>query len=93
MSASYLETGNKLIRGEPATETRLFSRGFWQCEVGALRDQGATAARGRHTAGTVVVSATNLSGQFLDDPHAYQWVLSHPETEIPGHSLFRFQSA
>lgn len=28
--------------------------------------------------GTVVISATSLSGQYQNDPNAYRWVLDHP---------------
>ena len=40
--------------------------------------------------GTVVVSATNLSGQLLDDPNGYHWLLQYPAT-ILDHSLYVFQ--
>jgi 4-amino-4-deoxy-L-arabinose transferase-like glycosyltransferase len=40
--------------------------------------------------GTVVVSATNLSGQLLDDPNSYHWLLQYPST-ILDHSLYVFQ--
>jgi 4-amino-4-deoxy-L-arabinose transferase-like glycosyltransferase len=43
--------------------------------------------------GTVVVSATHLSGQLLDDPHGYQWTLQYPEKEILDHSLHVFEIA
>jgi hypothetical protein len=41
--------------------------------------------------GTVIVSATNLSGQFLADPQSYQWLLKQKRTEILDHSLYVFQ--
>jgi 4-amino-4-deoxy-L-arabinose transferase-like glycosyltransferase len=37
--------------------------------------------------GTVVVSATHLSGQLLDDHNGYHWALQYPEKEILDHSL------
>ena len=40
--------------------------------------------------GTVVVSATNLSGQLLDDPNGYHWLLQYP-AKILDHSLYVFQ--
>jgi Dolichyl-phosphate-mannose-protein mannosyltransferase len=40
--------------------------------------------------GTVVVSATNLSGQLLDDPNSYHWLLQYP-AQILDHSLYVFQ--
>lgn len=41
--------------------------------------------------GTVVVSATHLSGQLLDDPNGYHWVYQYPETAILDHSLHVFK--
>ena len=41
--------------------------------------------------GTVVVSATNLSGQFLTDPEQYHWLLQQKPVEILDHSLYVFQ--
>ena len=41
--------------------------------------------------GTVIVSATHLSGQLLDDPNGYHWALQYPETEILNHSLHVFK--
>jgi len=42
------------------------------------------------TSGTVIVSATNLSGQFLADPQSYRWLLQQERTEILDHSLYVF---
>jgi hypothetical protein len=41
--------------------------------------------------GTVVVSATHLSGQLLDDPNGYHWALQYPEVAMLDHSLHVFQ--
>jgi 4-amino-4-deoxy-L-arabinose transferase-like glycosyltransferase len=41
--------------------------------------------------GTVVVSATHLSGQLLDDPDSYRWVTQYPEVAILDHSLHVFK--
>jgi len=41
--------------------------------------------------GTVIVSATNLSGQFLQDPQGYRWLLNRQPTEILDGSLYVFQ--
>ena len=43
-----------------------------------------------HVTGTVVVSATNLSGQLLDDPNGYHWLLQYP-AKILDHSLYVFE--
>jgi len=42
------------------------------------------------TSGSVIVSATNLSGQFLADPQSYRWLLQQERTEILDHSLYVF---
>jgi hypothetical protein len=41
--------------------------------------------------GTVIVSATNLSGQYLKDPTSYRWLLQHAPATILNHSLYVFQ--
>ncbi len=41
--------------------------------------------------GTVIVSATNLSGQYLAEPERYRWVLERKPVKILDHSLYVFQ--
>jgi len=41
--------------------------------------------------GTVIISATYLSGQSLPDPNGYHWVLQYPTTFILNHSLHVFE--
>lgn len=41
-------------------------------------------------AGTIVVSATHLSGQYLTDPAAYRWLLRYPRKAILDHTLYVF---
>jgi len=45
---------------------------------------------GERASGTVVVSATQLSGQLRPDPQAYRWVLRYPLKAVLGHSLLVF---
>jgi len=40
--------------------------------------------------GTVIVSVTNLSGQFLANPQSYSWLLQQERTEILDHALYVF---
>lgn len=40
--------------------------------------------------GTIIVSATNLSGQYLKNPAAYRWLLSRSASQILDGSLFVF---
>jgi hypothetical protein len=56
----------------------------YHLDVQPLReDQRAT--------GTVVVSATHLSGQLLRRPGSYKWLLQYPRTAILNHTLHVFQ--
>jgi len=41
--------------------------------------------------GTVVVSATHLSGQLLKNPDSYHWLLAYPRKTILNHSLYVFE--
>ena len=45
----------------------------------------------QHVSGTVVISATNLSGQFLADPERYRWLLQQKPLAILDHSLYVFR--
>ncbi|HEV2697945.1 MAG TPA: glycosyltransferase family 39 protein [Terriglobales bacterium] len=44
-----------------------------------------------HATGIIVVSATNLAGEYLKDPNAYKWLLGSPRTAILDHSLYVFR--
>jgi hypothetical protein len=46
-----------------------------------------------HPAGTVIVSATHLSGQLLKDHRAYRWLLPYPRKAILNHTLYVFDMA
>lgn len=45
---------------------------------------------GDRPAGTVVVSATHLSGELLQDHHAFRWLLAYPRKTILNHTLHVF---
>jgi 4-amino-4-deoxy-L-arabinose transferase-like glycosyltransferase len=45
----------------------------------------------KNVSGTVVVSATNLSGQYLADPEKYRWLLQQKPVAILDHSLYVFE--
>jgi dolichyl-phosphate-mannose--protein O-mannosyl transferase len=69
---------------------------MWLAYFGSVDPKvyGVTArplAENIRVSGTVVVSATNLSGQFLRDPRGYRWLLQYPRTEILDHSLYVFK--
>lgn len=44
-----------------------------------------------HPHGTVVVSATHLSGELLKDHYAYRWLLQYPVKTILNHTLYVFE--
>ena len=55
---------------------------------------GVTArplAEQERTTGTVIVGATQLSGQYLHDPAAYRWLLQYPVGEVLDHSMYVFR--
>jgi hypothetical protein len=41
--------------------------------------------------GTVIVSATNLSGQYLAEPESYRWLVEQKPVEVLDHSLYVFK--
>jgi dolichyl-phosphate-mannose--protein O-mannosyl transferase len=45
----------------------------------------------KRVSGTVIVSATNLSGQYLAEPERYRWLLEQKPVKILDHSLYVFQ--
>ena len=45
----------------------------------------------QRVSGTVIVSATNLSGQYLAEPESYRWLLEQKPVEVLDHSLYVFQ--
>jgi hypothetical protein len=49
-------------------------------------------AENQRVAGTVVVSATHLTGSFLRDPAGYQWLLRYPRKAILNHTLHVFDT-
>jgi hypothetical protein len=46
---------------------------------------------GERVSGTVVIGATDLSGQYLPDPAGYRWVTKYRLKAILNHSLFVFE--
>lgn len=41
--------------------------------------------------GTIVISATDLAGEYLRDPNGYRWVLHYPSAGILDHCLYVFR--
>lgn len=53
--------------------------------------QARSLAERQRVTGTVIVSSSNLAGQFLDDPAGYRWVLQYPRAGLLNHSLQIFR--
>jgi hypothetical protein len=47
-------------------------------------------AENQHVSGTVIVGATNLSGEYLSDPAAYRWLLHYGPPEVLDGCLYVF---
>ena len=52
--------------------------------------QAQALAPGERASGSVAVSLTNLSGQYLDDPQAYRWLLQYPVKAVVDRSIVVF---
>ena len=46
---------------------------------------------GERPTGTVIVSATHLSGELLRNPNEFHWLLAYPRKAILNHTLFVFE--
>jgi hypothetical protein len=44
-----------------------------------------------HPSGTVIVSATHLSGQLLNNHYAYRWLLQYPLKAVLDHTFYVFE--
>src|SRR5262249_44645951 len=49
-----------------------------------------TLQPGERPSGTVIVGATSITGQFLNDPASYHWLLRYPHSQMLNHSIFVF---
>jgi hypothetical protein len=63
---------------------------FGSVDPGIYGIKARPLGENERTSGTVIVSATNLSGQFLADSQSYRWLLQQERTEILDHSLYVF---
>ena len=64
---------------------------FGSVDPAAYGVYGRALGENERARGTVVVSATNLAGEYLKDPNAYRWLLGYRRIAILDHSLFVFQ--
>jgi len=95
LSDSNLDWGQGLLALRAYQDSHR-DRPIWLAYFGGVDVRGygiRSRALGEHerVRGTVVVSATHLSGQYLRDPKAYRWLLAYPRTTILNHTLHVFE--
>jgi hypothetical protein len=94
LTDSNLDWGQGLLavreyeKNNPGEQISLAYAGSMDPRVYGIRANGLQ--EGERTTGTVIVSATNLSGQYLKDPASYRWILQYPRTRILAHSMYVF---
>lgn len=94
LSDSNLDWGQGLIalrkyeRSHPDDSIRLAYFGGVDPRSYGVRAQAL--GESERATGTIVVSATHLSGQYLGDPTAYRWLLQYPRKAILNHTLHVF---
>jgi len=64
---------------------------FGGVDPGSYRVRATALPEDARATGTVVVSATHLSGQYLQNPAAYHWLLQYPRKAILNHTLHVFE--
>ena len=95
LSGSNLDWGQGLLavrqyeRAHP--DEQVWLAYFGSVDPGLYGIKARPLAEGERVTGTVVVGATNLSGEYLREPTAYRWLLQYPRTEILDHSLHVFK--
>jgi hypothetical protein len=95
LSDSNLDWGQGLLavrqyeQDHPQEQTWLAYFGSVDPAVYGIRSR--PLAEQERVTGTVMVSATNLSGQFLKNPESYRWLLQYPCTNLLNHSIYVFQ--
>jgi hypothetical protein len=73
-------------------EEEIFLAYFGNVEPRLYGVRATPLAENERVAGTVVVSATHLTGSYLRDPLGYRWLLEHPRIAILNHTLFVFNT-
>lgn len=96
LSDSNLDWGQGLLalrRYEAAhPQEKIYLAYFGSVDPGAYGLRARLLPEDQRVSGaTVVVSATELTGQMLDNFNDYHWVLQYPQKAILNHSLHVFQ--
>ena len=94
LSDSNLDWGQGLLalrryEAEHPNE-QIFLAYFGSVDPAVYGIRAAYLPEGQRVSGTVVVSATHLSGLYLSGSSDYQWVTKYPIKAILNHSLFVF---
>ena len=95
LSDSSLDWGQGLLALRKYERTHPGEQ-IWLAYFGSVEPQvyGVRAkplAEGQRVDGTVVVSSSNLTGQYLDDPNSYRWLEEFPRAGVLNHSLQIFR--
>lgn len=96
-----LLSGSNLDWGQGLLAVRQYERAhpdeqIWLAYFGSVDPElyGVKArplVEGERVTGTVIVGATNLSGEYLRDPASYRWLLQYRRAELLNHSLHAFK--
>ncbi len=95
LTDSNLDWGQGLLamrkyeREHPEEKIRLAYFGSVAPAVYGIKAQ--PLAENERATGTLIVGATNVSGQFLDNWSSYRWLLPYPHTRILDSSLYVFK--
>jgi len=95
LSDSNLDWGQGLLavrdyeHAHPGERVWLSYFGSVDSDVYGIRAQ--PLSEGQQPQGTIIVGATQLSGQFLAHPDAYRWVLKYPRIAILDRSQYVFR--
>jgi hypothetical protein len=95
LSDSNLDWGQGLLAVRQYEQTHPQEQ-LWLAYFGSV-DPAVYGLRSRplgendRVTGTVMVSATNLSGQFLQNPESYRWLLQYPRIDLLNHSIYVFR--
>lgn len=66
---------------------------FGSVDLAVYGIQARALAESDRATGTVVVSATDLAGEYLKDPNAYHWLFAYEKVAVLNHSLYVFRVA
>ena len=95
LSDSNLDWGQGLLAirdyelGHPSE--RIWLSYFGSVDPGVYGIKAQALGDAEHPQGTVIIGATQLSGQFLAHPDAFRWVLKYPRVATLDRSMYVFR--